>query len=68
MLVTSRGSQLFATTFVASKGRQLTILKFNVTAARIRTRYWLEYAIVGFRRVLLEKVCDFAFRRWGIRS
>ena len=27
--------------------------------------YWLDYAIVGFCRVLLEKVGDFAFGHWG---
>ena len=44
------------------------ILKLNVITARILMTYWLDYAIVVFCRVLLEKVGNFAFCRWGIRS
>ena len=66
--VMSQGSQLvchLVATFIASMRRQFMMLKFNLTITRIRKPYWLNYAIVGFRRVPLEKVGDFAFWHLG---
>ena len=47
------------THMVASRRRQFTFLKLNFTTARILSIYQLDYAVVGFRRVLLEKVAVF---------
>ena len=56
-------------TFVASRRRQLTILKFNVTTARIRMRYWLDYTPSLFSVVFCwKKVGDFAFHRCWVSS